>query len=58
MPQFWKAARMPDATPRWSAGTAFITAVVLGAEKAGDLPGGVGAMDGREWPGSDERQEN
>jgi hypothetical protein len=32
MPEFWKVARMPEATPRWSAGTAFMTAVVLGAE--------------------------
>jgi hypothetical protein len=36
MPPFWKVARMPEATPRWSAGTAFMTAVVFGAENRPD----------------------
>src|ERR1700722_3640042 len=31
MPLFWNVASMPDATPRRSAGTAFITPAVLGA---------------------------
>jgi len=30
MPEFWNVARMPDAWPRSSAGTEFMTAVVLG----------------------------
>ena len=31
MPLFMNVARMPDAAPRWLAGTAFMMAVVLGA---------------------------
>ena len=31
MPVFWNVARMPDAAPRWSAGTAFMIPVVFGA---------------------------
>ena len=31
MPAFWKVARMPEAAPRWSAGTLAMTAEVFGA---------------------------
>ena len=31
MPLFWKVARIPEAAPRWRAGTAFMIPVVLGA---------------------------
>src|ERR1700722_8460692 len=31
VPEFWKVARMPDATPRWLAGTLLMMAEVLGA---------------------------
>jgi len=30
-PAFWKVARMPEAAPRWRAGTAFMIPAVLGA---------------------------
>ncbi len=30
MPEFWKVARMPDAEPRWRAGTLLMIAEVLG----------------------------
>jgi len=30
MPTFWKVTRMPEATPRWRAGTLFMIAAVLG----------------------------
>src|ERR1700678_1224630 len=30
MPEFWKVDRMPDAEPRWLAGTALMIAAVLG----------------------------
>ncbi len=30
MPEFWNVARMPEAWPRWLAGTALMTAAVLG----------------------------
>src|SRR6202162_1730022 len=30
MPEFWKVDRMPDAEPRWLAGTALMIAEVLG----------------------------
>ena len=31
VPEFWKVDRMPDATPRWSAGTLLMIDDVLGA---------------------------
>ena len=31
MPVFWNVARMPEAAPRWRAGTLFMIPVVLGA---------------------------
>jgi hypothetical protein len=31
VPEFWKVARMPDATPRWPAGTLLIIDEALGA---------------------------
>src|SRR5947199_8541645 len=36
MPLFMNVARMPDAAPRWLAGTLFITAVVFGAANIPD----------------------
>jgi hypothetical protein len=35
-PEFWNVARMPDAAPRWCAGTLFMIAVVFGAENSPD----------------------
>src|SRR5262249_32320295 len=32
VPEFWNVCRMPDATPRWLAGTLLIIADVFGAE--------------------------
>ena len=31
VPEFWNVARMPDAAPRWSAGTLLIIEEVFGA---------------------------
>ena len=31
MPEFWNVDRMPEAEPRWSAGTLLMMAAVLGA---------------------------
>ena len=36
MPLFMNVARIPDAAPRWLAGTLFMTAVVLGAANIPD----------------------
>ena len=33
IPAFWKVATIPEALPRWAAGTAFMIAVVFGAAK-------------------------
>ena len=33
MPLFWKVARIPEAAPRWRAGTEFMIPVVFGAAK-------------------------
>jgi hypothetical protein len=32
MPAFWKVDRMPEAAPRWAAGTALMMEAVFGAE--------------------------
>ena len=35
-PTFWKVARMPEAAPRWGAGTLFMIAAEFGAANSPD----------------------